>query len=85
MDHKRLKGAEYKAMIRKKREREREDPAKNTEFRLRGEKVEGSKIIRFQERQKIDLQDEISEIPKFSIVYSKMTSSVNVSQRRLQI
>ncbi|CAF9931186.1 MAG: hypothetical protein ALECFALPRED_004949 [Alectoria fallacina] len=50
IDHKRLKGAEFKAIVRKKRERERGNPAKNTEFRLRGEKVEGSKIIRYQKR-----------------------------------
>ncbi|KAL9064324.1 MAG: hypothetical protein Q9161_008958 [Pseudevernia consocians] len=60
----RLKGAEYKAIIRKKRERERADAAKKTEFRLRGKEIKQSKIIRFQEA-KIDSQDELSEINLF--------------------
>ena len=52
VDHKRLKGAEYKAIIRKKRERERADAAKKTEFRLPGKEIKQSKIIRFQRGKK---------------------------------
>lgn len=64
VDPKRLKGAECKAIIRIKRERDREDPPKGTAFRLRGEKVDESRIIRFQKRHKIDAKDDLSDISK---------------------
>lgn len=53
--------AEYKAMIRKKRKRQRFGKARSA-FRLRGAAVEDSDIIRFQKRKKILDDDDKSDV-----------------------
>ena len=50
-------------MIRKKRKRQRFGKARSA-FRLRGAEVEDSKIIRFQKRNNIRDDDEMSDVRK---------------------
>jgi len=51
LDKKHIKPAEYKAMARKRREREENDPAKATQFILHGVEVSPTKIARFESRE----------------------------------
>lgn len=66
LDKKRIKGAEYKAMLKKKRKRELEAPGKESRFILHGEEVPQSKIARFEERMqksgKINEDDTLSDV-----------------------
>jgi hypothetical protein len=51
LDKKNIKPAEYRAMVRKKRAREEDDPAKATQFILHGVEVPREKIARFESRE----------------------------------
>jgi len=50
LDTKYIKASEYIAMIKTKRERERENPPKETRFILRGRVVDPKDITRFEKR-----------------------------------
>ena len=63
IDHKRIKSIEYKAMIRKKRQRE-EDGQKESKFQLRGVEIDDAKIVRFQKRHRISEPDQVSDCRK---------------------
>ena len=63
MDHKRIKPTEYKAMIRKKRQRE-DDGQKDSKFELRGLEVDDAKITRFQKRHRISESEQIYDCRK---------------------
>ena len=60
IDHKRIKPTEYKAMVRKKRQRE-EDGQKDSKFELRGREVDDAKIIRFQKRHRVSEPEQMSD------------------------
>lgn len=66
LDKKRIKHAEYEAMVKKKRKRELEAPGKGSQFILHGEEVPQSKITRFEERMqrsgKINEEDTLSDV-----------------------
>lgn len=64
LDHKRIKDREYKAMIRKQRERNQNDSAKGTTFRLRGVEVDESKIASFKKRNNVNDDDSLSDYGK---------------------
>ncbi|KAF8848945.1 hypothetical protein BDZ45DRAFT_732591 [Acephala macrosclerotiorum] len=51
LDKKNIKPAEYRAMVRKKREREENNPEKGTQFILHGIEVPPDKIARFESRE----------------------------------
>ena len=63
IDHKRIKPTEYKAMVRKKRQRE-EDGQKDSKFELRGLEVDDAKIIRFQKRHRISEPEQLYDCRK---------------------
>ena len=63
IDHKRIKPIEYKAMIRKKRQRE-EDGQKETKFQLRGVEVDDAKILGFQKRHRVSESEQVSDCRK---------------------
>lgn len=63
IDHKRIKSTEYKAMIRKKRQRE-EDGQKESKFQLRGVEIDDAKIVRFQKRHRISEVEQVSDCRK---------------------
>ena len=63
IDHKRIKPTEYKAMIRKKRQRE-EDGQKESKFQLRGVEIDDAKIVRFQKRHRINEPEQVSDCRK---------------------
>jgi len=48
---KNIKPAQYRAMVRKKRAREEDDPEKATQFILHGIEVPPNKISRFESRE----------------------------------
>jgi hypothetical protein len=62
LDTKYIKASEYMAMIKTKRERERENPPKQTRFILRGRVVDPKDITRFEKRAhkkgKLNAQEE---------------------------
>ena len=63
-------------MIRKKRKRERVGKARSA-FRLRGAEVEDSSIMRFQKRQDIRDQDEMSDVGKHKSYYQNLIHDLN--------
>ena len=63
IDHKRIKPTEYKAMIRKKRQRE-EDGHTDVKFKLRGLEIDDAKIVRFQKRHRISEPEQVSDCRK---------------------
>ncbi|KAF2188362.1 hypothetical protein K469DRAFT_536359, partial [Zopfia rhizophila CBS 207.26] len=50
LDTKRIKGTEYKAMLKKKRKRESDEPGKLSQFFLCGQRVPSPNITRYKER-----------------------------------
>lgn len=64
VDTKRIKPCEYKAMLKRKRKREQDEPRKETRFQLRGECVPDFKIARWETRMLI--QGRITNIDTFS-------------------
>ncbi|MCJ1460721.1 hypothetical protein MMC28_011103 [Mycoblastus sanguinarius] len=65
LDHKRIKGPEYKAIIRKQRSREQQGLGDKSRFVLRGVEVGNSKIVGFQERNKINDEDRLSDYDNY--------------------
>jgi hypothetical protein len=53
LDKKNIKASEYRAMLKKKRNRELEDPPKETRFIIRGRQVDPKAITRFAKRIKV--------------------------------
>ena len=53
LDKKNIKTLEYLAMLKKKRNRELEDPPKETRFHIRGRHVDPKAITRFAKRIKV--------------------------------
>ena len=69
IDTKRIKPCEYKAMLKRKRKREQDNPGKATEFQLHGEIVPDDKIARWETRMRkrgrITENDAFSQIGEY--------------------
>ena len=65
---KNVKSAEYMAMLKRKRQRTREDPSRRTAFRLRGKEVNLREVSRFERRAikkgSIGRHDSLSDVGK---------------------
>ncbi|KAH8667007.1 hypothetical protein BX600DRAFT_511887 [Xylariales sp. PMI_506] len=69
VDNKRIKGDEYRAMLKKTKLRSLEDPPKQTEFWLHGQRVNPDNIARFEKRAKA--QGKISDEDTFSDIIER--------------